>query len=336
MVAPGALSRRTVAPMSSESPPSPSESLELSSAAGWVTARPPRAAEIVRRVITFPRLLVEHRDLIATSVRRELEARFQGTVLGWFWPLFHPLFLFVVYYFIFTKLLDFKIPELPAGQESAMGVYMFVGIIIWASISESLTRGCSSIVENGNLIKKLAFPSEVLPLNVTLVSQITLLFALAVFVAGCLLTPIWPAPGPQLAWALVLIPLQALFCFGLALLLGTLQVFLRDTQQVTGVLLTVWMFLTPLFWIPELMGVSIEPFLPFLRVNPIFHLVQAWRGALMGDLNVHVARLGREEYLVSTAAIPEHVWQFALWALGAYVVGYSFFVLSQRRFADEV
>jgi ABC-type polysaccharide/polyol phosphate export permease len=176
----------------------------------------------------------------------------------------------------------------------------------------------------------------VLPLNVTLVAQITLLFALTVFVAACLLTPIWPVPGPSLAWALVLIPLQAMFCFGLALLLATLQVFLRDTQQVTGVLVTVWMFLTPLFWIPQLMGVSIEPFLPWLQVNPVYHLVQAWRGTLMGDLRVHVARLDREEFLTSTAAIPEHVWHFALWALGAYVVGYAFFVLSQRRFADEV
>lgn len=322
--------------MSPEPTPSVPQAFDPPPAEGWVTARPPRAHEVLARLVGFPRLLVGHRDLIATSVRRELQARFQGTVLGWLWPLFHPVFLFTVYYFIFTKLLDFKIPDLPAGQESAMGIYMFAGIVVWASVSESLTRGCSSIVDNGNLIKKLAFPAEVLPLNITLVSQITLVFALVVFGLGCLLTPVWPAPGPQIAWAVVLLPLQALFCFGLALLLATLQVFLRDTLQVVAVMVTVWMFWTPLFWIPELMGSSIRPFLPLLELNPVYHLVQAWRGILMGDLRVFVASAGEVESIVSVAAIPRHLLHFGLWALAVYALGYAFFVLSKRRFADEV
>ena len=133
----------------------------------WVTARPLRAVEILLRILRFPRLFVEHRDLISTSVKRELEARFKGTVLGWAWPLVQPLFLFTVYYFIFTELLQFKIPNLPEDKKAAMGVFMFVGITAWATIAETLTRGTNSIVENGNLIKKLAFPSEVLPLNLT-------------------------------------------------------------------------------------------------------------------------------------------------------------------------
>ena len=304
---------------------------------GWVTSRPPRWVEVLRRVVGFPRLASAHRDLIGTSVRRELEARFQGTLLGWLWPLFHPLFLFVVYYFIFTKLLNFKIPDLPAGQESAMGIYMFVGVMVWTSVAEALTRGCTSIVDNGNLIKKLAFPSEVLPLNVTLVGQVTLLFAVGMFVLGCVFTPIWPAPGPQLAWILVLVPLQALFCFGLALGLATMQVFLRDTSQVVTVLTTVWMFWTPIFWIPELMGSAIRPYLPLVRVNPVFHLVQAWRGALMGDLAAPVQSLGGAiTSVVSVDDVFGHVWRFGLWAVAAYAVGYAFFVLSQRRFADEV
>lgn len=314
----------------------PAASGALPTAEGWVTARPPRWIEIGARIVSFPRLALGHRDLIGTSIKRELEARFQGTLLGWFWPLFHPLFLFTVYFFIFTKLLNFKIPDLPAGQESAMGVFMFVGVIVWTSIAEATTRGCTSIVDNGNLIKKLAFPSEVLPLIVTLVGQVMLLFAVVVFVLGCFLTPIWTAPGPELVWVLVLVPLQALFCFGLALALATLQVFLRDTNQVVTVLVTVWMFMTPIFWVPELMGASIEPYLPMVKANPIYHLVQAWRGALMGDLNTYVHALQREEYVISVAKIPGHVAAFVPWALGSYVLGYAFFVLSQRRFADEV
>ena len=89
--------------------------------AGWISARPPRAVEVVERLTTFPALLARHRDLVSTSVRRGLEARFHGTLLGWLWPLVQPLFLFAVYYFIFTKLLQQRIPDLPPGQESALG-----------------------------------------------------------------------------------------------------------------------------------------------------------------------------------------------------------------------
>ncbi len=300
---------------------------------GWVTARPARLVEVAQRLLRFPGLLREHVDLVTTSVRRELEIRFRGTVLGWIWPLVHPLFLFAVYYFIFTKLLAFKIPDLPPGQEAALGVYMFVGIMAWAAISESLTRGTGVIVDNGNLIKKLSFPCEILPLNVALVSLVTLLFALVVFVLATLVTPIWPAPGVELLWVPLLLLLETVFVYGLVLLTSTLQVFLRDTLQLVGILTTVWMFATPLFWVPELLR-GADPYLPLIHANPVHHLVAAWRGALMGELVVPGP--SGPLRLIDPAAIPGHVAVFALWAVAAFVVGYALFVLSQRRFADEV
>lgn len=300
----------------------------------WIGARPPRAIDVIQRVVAFPRLLLAHRDFISTSVRRGLEARFQGTLLGWVWPLVQPLFLFTVYYFIFTKLLQFKIPALPAGEESALGIYMFVGVMTWTAFAEAVGRGTNAIVENGNLIKKLAFPSELLTLNVTLVGIVTQLFALAVFVLACCFTPIWTAPGPELLWLPLLLLLQGLFTYGLTLFLSTLQVFLRDTVQLVGMLLTVWMFATPLFWAPELVGPAFEPYEALLVWNPIHHLVLAWRGALMGDLAMPESE--PPGYIVSTAGIPSAVLVFSAWAIGAFVVGYAFFVLSQRRFADEV
>ena len=320
--------------MASETPPDVAPRALLTEE-GWVTARPPRLQEVLRRIVGFPKLVVEHYDLVWTSVRRELEARFQGTILGWIWPLIHPVFLFVVYYFIFTKLLDFKIPDLPPGQESAMGVYMFVGIVVWSTIAETLTRGTNSIVDNGNLIKKLSFPSEILPLNVVLVGLITLFFAVVVFLAGCF-TPMWTLPGWHVAWLPLLLLLQGLMCYGLAMLLATLQVFLRDTLQVVTVLVTVWMFWTPLFWVPEMMGTSIRPFLGLIKANPFYHLVQAWRGCLMGDLTPDIASYGGPVSVVSVAAIPGHVATFSIWAVAAFALGYGFFILSQRRFADEV
>ena len=308
---------------------------------GWVTARPPRGVEVLGRLVRFPALVLEHRDLVSTSVRRELESRFTGTILGWAWPLVHPIFLFAVYYFIFTRLLEFKIPDLPPGQEGALGVYMFVGIMAWAAIAEALIRGTNAIVENGNLIKKLAFPSEVLPLTVTAAGIVTLTFSTVVFLVACLVTPIWTRPGAGILWVPLLLFIQAVFTYGLALFLSTLQVFLRDTLQVVGILTTVWMFATPLFWVPELGGEGLAPYLGFVRANPVYHLVTAWRGALMGEVRIG-NRLDADGtplpdlVPVDPSMIGHHVAVFAVWAGAAFVLGYVFFVLSQRRFADEI
>ncbi len=304
----------------------------------WITPRPARGLEVLQRLVGLPRLIAGHRDLVLTTLKRDLTARFQGTLLGWAWPVLQPLLLFAIYYFIFTQLLGQRMPELPEEQQAGMGVYMFCAMIAWGAFAESLGRGTSVIVDNGNLIKKLAFPSELLPLNVVLASLVMMLFGVVIFIAVCF-TPVWPAPGLSLLWIPVIVLLQGLFTYGLVLLLSTLHVFLRDTAQLVGMTTTVWMFLTPVFWVPELLtlgpgGASVEQHLGLIQANPAYHLVAAWRGALMGDVNLIVN--GVQLSPVSVAAIPGHLAVFGLWAVGAYVLGYAFFVHSQRRFADEV
>lgn len=305
--------------------------------AGWVTAAPPRLVEVVQHVLGFPGLVVRHRDLITTSVTRELAARFTGTLLGWAWPLVTPLLFFAVYSFIFTKMLAVKFGELPAQYESAMGVYMFVGVLVWTAFGESISRCTSVIVEKGNLIKKVAFPSEVLPLNMVLVNVITMLFGMAVYVLAVALTPIWVAPSPvALLWVLALLPLQVLFTYGLGLVLSTLQVYLRDTIHVVTVGVTMWMFATPVFWAPQIMGDgTLSGFEWILDANPLHHMLYAWRWVLMSQEPATVF-VGGEPRVMYAQPIEHAVLVFAAWAVGSFVVGYTFFLLARRRFADEI
>jgi lipopolysaccharide transport system permease protein len=302
--------------------------------APWRTSEPPGLSGVLRRLAAFPRTAFQHQDLIRSNVRRELEARFTGTLLGWLWPLVFPIFTFAVYYFIFAELLQVKFGELPEHLKAAMGVYMFVGIVVWAGFSEGVSRATTVIAENGDLIKKLAFPTELLPLNVTLTNLVTMLFGVWAFLIATvgsnlvLETGLWVNPAPlPLLWIPVLVALQGLFTYGLGLLLATLQVFVRDTAQVIGILLTVWMFITPLFWAPALLP-DIEPYLGALQINPMYHLVFVWRVVLMGD--------SVPEAFVEGDTVAHSLGVFSLWALGAFLVGYVFFALSQRRFADEV
>jgi ABC-type polysaccharide/polyol phosphate export permease len=309
------------------------ESALTEPASAWISARPTRFQEVLQRLVGLPFLVREHWDLVRTTLRRDLSARFQGTLLGWAWPVLQPLFLFGVYFFIFTEILQQKIQNLPPHLKACMGVYMFSAMVSWSALSESLARGTSVIVDNGNLIKKLVFPSELLPLNTVLASLTMMLFGVGIFVLASLFTPVWPQRGP-LYWIPALLLVQGLFVYGLVLFFSTLQVFLRDTVQVVGMLTTVWMFLTPVFWSPELLGKDFERYLPLLAANPAYHMVAAWRATLMGDVLVTVGE--RVMRPVVVADIPAHLGVLALWALGAYALGYTFFVFSQRRFADEV
>jgi lipopolysaccharide transport system permease protein len=293
---------------------------------GWVTASPPKAMEVVQHVLGFPTLVVRNWDLIVTSVQRELSAAFTGTVLGFFWPLLYPVFMFAIYYFIFTKLLAMKMPDLDPKYNPAMGVYMFIGVLVWAAFADALNRGASCIVDNGNLIKKVAFPSEILPLNVVLYGLVTMLFGMFVFLLATAVTPVWSFPAfTDLLWVPVLLLVQLLFAYGLALALATINVFLRDTMQVVAIAVTIWMFLTPLFWIPELIP-GIEAYAGLIHANPMYHLVYCWRDVLMGA----------EPALIFGGNFGRSLSVFSVWAIAVFVLGYTFFTLSRRRFADEV
>jgi len=302
----------------------------------WIGAAPPGFGHVLGRIVGFPRLLAKHRDLVTTAVKRELQAKFTGTVLGWLWPLVYPVFMFAVYYFVFTKLLSLKIPNLPEGFEPAMGVFMFIGIVVWAGVAEGFVQGTNSIVENGNLIKKLAFPTELLPLNTVLVSVVTMLFGIFAFFIATLLG-VWPMPGADMVWVLAILPFQLLLTYGLALFLATCHVFLRDTLQLVTLLATVGMFITPIFWIPsaKVMGETFEPYLEPLSYNPFYHLVYVWRCGLMN--REHMLTLQWPEIHETFAGDPAHsVAYFAVWSVAIFLVGFVVYGLSQRRFADEI
>jgi homopolymeric O-antigen transport system permease protein len=293
----------------------------------WIDGRGPSARELVRRVLGSGRAIWEHRELLATSVRRELASRLSGTLLGRAWPLLHPALLFAVYYFIFTQLLSFRLPGLPPGQASALGVHMFLGVLVWTAFSDSLARATRAIAEQGHLIQRVAFPSDVLVLTVVGAGLCTLLFGVAAFVVATWVTPVWQPPGALLLWVPVLLVLQALFTSGLGLLCATLHVFLRDTQHVVALVTTVWMFLTPVFWVPSTeLFPGIRPWLGLLEANPMQHLLQAWRAVLMSG----------EPAVCFPQTLPHALAAFALFAVATFAIGYGAFVLGERRFADEV
>lgn len=284
-------------------------------------------AALLGRLTRWPRLVWSRRDLISTSVRRDLAARLRGTALGWLWMLAQPLLLFGVYAFLFTTLLGVRIggEGVPPG---AMGVYMFTGTLVWASFSDALTRSTTCVVDQGHLVRSVRFPAELLPLQVSLSALVTFAMGAVAFVAFTLFSDVWPTPSlEQLAWAPVLLALQLLLSVGFGLVLASVHVLWRDAAPLLTVVLTVWMFATPIFWVasPELLP-GVAPYLGWIEANPLYHLVQTWRAVLMGT----------QPEAAFSVTFGDSMLQLVAWSLGASVLGSLIFFRLQRHLADEV
>src|SRR5204862_2652322 len=122
--------------------------------------------------------LIRYRGLIQSLVARELKARYRGSVLGFFWSFVNPLLLLLVYWFVFTTVL----PNTMAGVQP-YALFMFCGILPWTWFSASLTEASGSLISGGNLIKKVMFPAEILPIVSVLANLVHFLLGLPILIA---------------------------------------------------------------------------------------------------------------------------------------------------------
>src|SRR3989454_9159244 len=144
--------------------------------------------------------LVRYRGLIQSLVARELKARYRGSVLGFFWSFINPLLLLLIYSFIFTYVLPNRVE---AVQPYAL--FMFCGILPWTWFSSSLAEAAGSLISGGNLIKKVLFPAEILPLVSVLANMVHFFLGLPILIGFLVYYQRWPD-----AWDLVWFPVTVL------------------------------------------------------------------------------------------------------------------------------
>ena len=191
--------------------------------------------------------LVRYRGLVQSLVARELKARYRGSVLGFLWSFINPLLLLSIYTFVFSVVLPNRNP---IAQPYA--VFMFCGILPWNWFSSSLLEASGSLVSGGNLIKKVLFPAEVLPIVSVLANMVHFFLGLPILVAFLVYYQ-RPPDVLDLVWFPVAVAVQLLFTGGLALLLSALTVHFRDIRDILSNVLTLWFFSTLIiYWIKEI------------------------------------------------------------------------------------
>src|SRR5215213_9281047 len=167
--------------------------------------------------------LVRYRGLIQSLVARELKARYRGSVLGFFWSFINPLLLLLVYTFVFTVVM-------PSAQDIRIQPYplfMFCGILPWTWFSSSLLESAGVLISGGNLIKKVLFPAEILPIVTVLANMVHFFFGLPILIAFLLYFSA-PITALELLWFPVVVLTQLIFTLGCALILSALTVHFRD------------------------------------------------------------------------------------------------------------
>lgn len=234
----------------------------------------PHAARSVS-LLELWRSVVANRSLIFSLIERDIFGRYRGSVLGLLWSFFNPLLMLVVYTFVFSVI--FKARWSGGGDSKAeFAIILFSGLMVFNIFSECIGRAPLLMVNNVNYVKKIIFPLEILPI-VALGASI---FHFVVSVLVWLVFYILFFGAPPLSILLLPVVLLPLFLMilGLSWILASLSVYLRDIAQIVGVITTVFMFLSPVFYPLSTLP---EKYQAIILMNPLTNILEQVRGTMI-------------------------------------------------------
>ena len=252
-----------------------------------------------------------HRELLAAFVINDLRFRYMGSSIGFFWTVVNPIIELVTYTFVFNVLIGVKFH--PAGGTAHYALFLFCGMVTWFAVSDGLNRATTVIRDYGHLIKKVNFPSLVLPAHVIASAVVNQAIRTIILAIGVILF------GEGLSIHFLLVPIfwiiQAVFVLGLGFFLATAGVYFRDAVHWVNAVLLTWMFMTPIFYPPSAYP---EQFKILLVTNPLAHTVGIYQELILNQ---------RLPHQISVAMV-------LLSAMIFFIAGVSFFAHHRKKFAD--
>ena len=250
----------------------------------------------------------DYRQMIAGLVRRELRGRYKGSVLGFLWTFINPLLQLAVYTTVFSVIMR-------AGIEKYY-LFLFVALIPWIFFSSSVAGGCSCVLNNKDLVTKIYFPREVLPIAHVSTGLVNMLYSLIVVVIIVAVSGVKVTPQALLCLPIIIVVEYAI-CLGLALIVSAVTVFFRDMEHIMGIIVMAWQFLTPVMYSVEQVPDNIRP---VFNCNPMTQVIVAYRDIL------YYGTIPKTEALAMSC----------IWGIISVVIGWRIFRKLQRRFAEEL
>jgi ABC-2 type transport system permease protein len=241
--------------------------------------------------------------LLNQLVKRDFKTKYRRSVLGILWSLLNPLLIMIVQYLVFSTLFRFDIPN--------YSVYLLSGIVMFNYMSEATSQSMTCIIQNASLINKVYIPKYIYPYSRVLSTGVNFLFSLLALYLVIIAT------GMHITYShiAILYGIACMFVFilGVSLLLASMMVFFRDTQFLYSIVLTIWTYLTPIFY-PE----SILPpiMMSVMKFNPMYHFIRFIR------------------FIILNGGIPDpKAWVYcALFAIISFSIGVFVFKRNQNKF----
>lgn len=251
--------------------------------------------------------IYNYRELLKTNIKKEIRGKYKGSWLGVLWTFLNPLLMLAVYAFVFPYILRVNVDNYT--------IFMIVALIPWNFFTTAIQSGTGSVVANGNILKKVYFPREIIPISITTSQLVNFLITCIIMAVFIIFSGVGFSVHALLFPLLVLI--QYVLILGLTFILSALTVFVRDIDHFVSVILMLGFYATPIVYQGEMLP---KKFQIFLKLNPMAQLVEAYRSIL------YYHRLPDMTMLV-------------VWGLGSVallVVGYLIFKKLEKSFVEEL
>lgn len=270
--------------------------------------KPVSPASLVRSLWT-------NRQLILQMARRDVIGRYKGSVMGVLWSFLNPLLLLTIYTFVFSVVFKARWGGALPTSKAQFAILLFVGMIVHTLVAETLSQAPMLIVSNVSYVKKIVFPLEILPVTAIGTALFHACVSLAVLLVFFLLF------NGFIHWTVVFLPIVLLplvmLTVGVAWALASLGVFLRDVAQPIGLIMTVLLFASPVFYPITALP---EPLRPWLMLNPLTLIIEQARAVLLfGQLPDW-----------SALAV------YGVFAVAVAWLGYAWFQKTRKGFADVI
>jgi lipopolysaccharide transport system permease protein len=251
--------------------------------------------------------LYAYRELLKTNVKKDIRGKYKASFLGVLWSFVNPLLQVLVYAIVFPYIMKIQTPNYL--------VFLICGIIPWTWFTMSISQGTTCITNNANLIKKVYFPREILPISVVTSGLINFLISCIIILIFVLLG------GLGISWHLIFLPLIALvqyiFSLAFAMLLGSFNVYVKDVEYIVAFIINMLFYATPVLYTTDMFHGWI---LWIFRLNPMAHVINAYRDIFY----VHeIPQIGNLMILLVIGLI-------------LLVLCYLIFKKLEKRFAEEI
>lgn len=251
--------------------------------------------------------LYKYRELLKTSVQKDVRGRYKNSVLGVLWSFLNPLLQIAVYAFVFGKVLNVEEPNYT--------VFICCGLIPWNFFCTAINRSAFTIIENGGIIKKVYFPREILPISVVTSEAVNFIISTIIIVALVLLT------GLGISWTWIFYPVLLfvlyIFLISIAFFVSSITVYFRDLQHFIGIFLQLLFYATPIAYAASRVP---EKFSFIVDLNPIAYIIEGFRDIFINH------------------TVPNMMPLLIIFGISIilFILGYLFFNKMQKGFAEEL